>query len=76
MECARVDQALTDGKITATYAATLSGDTDIGHQQDLFQRLRRVDVDFPGAGLRCVGQTDDVVESILEVLRGALQALF
>ena len=53
-------------------------DADVGHQQDLFERLRRVDVDLARRAPPARRETDHLVEpieTILQLLRRLLQPL-
>ena len=51
------------------------GDADVGHDQQLFERLERLDVNRARPLLRRVGALDQRLESFGELLRGARQAL-
>ena len=51
------------------------GDADVGGDQQLFERLDRVDVDRAAALLRRVGLLDDLLEAADDLLLRAGQAL-
>jgi hypothetical protein len=48
---------------------------DVGGDQQLFERLDRVDVDFARAPLRCVRELDDLVEPLDDLLLRACEAV-
>ena len=48
---------------------------DVGRDQQLFERVERLDVDRPRSALRLVGAADDLVEALDDLLFGAGQAL-
>ena len=50
-------------------------DADVGGDQQLFERLERLDVDRTRAPLRLVGLADDLVEAVDDLLLGAGETL-
>ena len=50
------------------------GDADIGGDQQLFERVDRVDVDWPRPPLRLVGEANQRLEAIGNLLLGAGKA--
>ena len=50
------------------------GDADVGHDQELFERLERVDVNRARSLLRRVGALDQRLEAFGELLRGARES--
>src|SRR5689334_7682867 len=51
------------------------GETNVGRDQQFFERLNRIDVDRPAALLFGVGLLDDLFETTDDLLFGARQAL-
>ena len=51
------------------------GDADVGRDQQLFERVDRVDVDGTRPPLRRVGEADDLVEALDDLLFGAGKTL-
>ncbi len=57
---------------------TTRGDADVGHQQNLFERIRRFHFDLSRARFRYRRESDhlvELVETFLQLLRGLLQSL-
>ena len=51
------------------------GDADVGRDQQLLERVDRLDVDRPAAPFRGVGDLDDLVEPLDDLLLGAGEAV-
>ena len=54
---------------------SVAGHADVGRDQQLFERLERLDVDRPRPALGRVGAADDVVEAVDDLLLGAGEAV-